>query len=67
VTHDPGGRAVRPHEISLFDRPDVVIADTLQDLEGPADVSPPPAGGADERHEQELASIVDEGSLAPAA
>jgi HD-GYP domain-containing protein (c-di-GMP phosphodiesterase class II) len=60
VTHDPGGRAVTPHEISLFDEPDVVIADTLQDLEGPANTTPLPAGGADERHEQGLASIVEE-------
>ena len=61
VTHDPGGSPITPREIDLFVERDVVIADTLQDLEGPADVSPPPhAGGADERHEQALSSIVEE-------
>ena len=67
VTHDPGGAAVRPYELDLFDHPDVVIADTLQDLEGPVDAAPAPAGGADERHEQELASIVEEAPAARAA
>ena len=67
VTHDPGGSPVAPHEIDLFVERDVVIADTLQDLEGPADVSPPPAEGADERHEQGLSSIVGEPTPAAAA
>lgn len=68
ITHDPGGRSVMPREVDLFEHPDVVIADTLQDLEGPIDASPPPpGGGADERHEQELASIVEEAPAAPPA
>jgi HD-GYP domain-containing protein (c-di-GMP phosphodiesterase class II) len=67
VTHDPGGGTIRPREIDLFDHPDIVIADTLQDLEGPADMSPPPASGADERHEQSLASIVEQEPASRAA
>ena len=68
VTHDPAGSPITPREIDLFVERDVVIADTLQDLEGPADVSPPPhAGGADERHEQALSSIVEEPTPAVAA
>jgi len=57
VTHDPGGSAVTPHEIELFDERNVVIVDTLQDLEGPSDPRPPETGGIDERHEQGLAGV----------
>ncbi len=67
VTHDPDGGAIRPREIDLVDHPGIVMADTLQDVEGPADMSPPPADGADERHEQGLASIVEEEPAAQAA
>jgi HD-GYP domain-containing protein (c-di-GMP phosphodiesterase class II) len=58
VTHDPGGAAVTPYEVELAKEWDVVISDTLQDLEGPADAPPAPVvNGADERHEQELAGV----------
>jgi len=67
VTHDPDGSPITPREIDLFVERDVVIADTLPDLEGPPDISPPVADGADERHEQELASIVEDARSAPAA
>ena len=60
VTHDPAGAAVTPHDLDLFETPDITVNDTLQDLDGPLDPPPEPAVGApaDELHEQRLSSIL---------
>jgi HD-GYP domain-containing protein (c-di-GMP phosphodiesterase class II) len=60
VTHDPAGAAVTPHDLDLFETPDITVNDTLQDLDGPLDPPPEPAAGApaDELHEQRLSSIL---------
>ncbi|WP_217922238.1 HD-GYP domain-containing protein [Miltoncostaea oceani] len=58
VTHDPDGAPVTAYEFELADAWDVVISDTLQDLDGPPDAPPDrTAAVSDERHEQQLASI----------
>lgn len=61
ITHDPEGDPVTPHDLPLFDHPDVTILDTLPDLDAvgetpPARPAPPP--GAAEVHEQRLARVL---------
>lgn len=59
VTHDPAGHPLTPHDLDLYQAQDVVIADTLQDLVGPAD--PPPRArdrSPDETHEQTLSTVL---------
>ncbi|WP_217914031.1 HD-GYP domain-containing protein [Miltoncostaea marina] len=59
VTHDADGAAVAPHDIELYEELHVTIADTLQDLEGADDPTPPPAERTpDELHEQRMAAVV---------
>ena len=41
VTHDPAGAPLTPHDLDLYAAQDVVIADTLQDLDRPVRPLPP--------------------------